>query len=352
MQIRQLSLVIMFISLGVMMTFAKPTLKFRKDGRFKILQFTDLHYSEGAERSESTIALMRQALALENPDFVMLTGDNVTPVDPRRGWLTLTQVLVDYGIPWAVVLGNHDPENYIEITKSQIFETIANQPGNCTEQGPENIAGCGNYVLELYASTAGDDVAAVFYCFDSHGGRGASMYIDMGIPVPDQSDWIKGNQVEWYRHQSRQITEANGGKPLPALAFFHIPLQEFRDVWGKPTTVGVREESICNQHLNSGLFLSMYEMGDVMGVFVGHDHNNNFIGCINDICLAYGQCSGRQCYGKIGRGVRIIELYEGERRFDTWIRKLYDCDDKAGTWNPTANQSPQLFVTYPDSFAE
>ena len=50
----------------------------------------------------------------------------------------------------------------------------------------------------------------------------------------------------------------------------------------------------------------MYECGDVMGIFAGHDHDNNYIGCMHGICLAYGYKSGRQSYGKIGRGVRVI----------------------------------------------
>jgi hypothetical protein len=328
-----------------------PELKFRKDGKFKIVQFTDLHFSVGITRSDSTLMLMKEVIELEHPDLIMLTGDVVTPIDPRRGWLTLTQVLVDAKIPWAVLFGNHDPENYLEISKKQIIETIARQPGNLTVNGPDDLSGNANYVLKVHASNSGK-VAAAFYCLDSHGGRGASMYVELGIPVPDQSDWIKGDQVEWYRRQSRTLTKQNHGEPLPALAFFHIPLPEYRDVVGLPTTVGVREETICAQSINPGLFLSMYESGDVMGAFAGHDHDNNYIGCLRNICLAYGQVSGRQCYGKIGRGARIIELYEGERKFDTWILKLYDCDDKEGTWIPTNDTERKLFVTYPDSFVE
>ena len=39
--------------------------------------------------------------------------------------------------------------------------------------------------------------------------------------------WFTFDQVNWYRSQSAAYTERNGGKPLPALAFFHIPLPEY-----------------------------------------------------------------------------------------------------------------------------
>jgi hypothetical protein len=63
-------------------------------------------------------------------------------------------------------------------------------------------------------------------------------------------------------------------------------------------------------------------MGDVMGTFAGHDHLNDYIGELHGIRLGYGRATGYNTYGKEGfpRGARVIQLFEGERRFDTWIR--------------------------------
>jgi hypothetical protein len=64
----------------------------------------------------------------------------------------------------------------------------------------------------------------------------------------------------------------------------------------------------------------MVEHGDVMGTFTGHDHNNDYIGCLNGICLAYGRFSGsKTTYTDIGYGARVIELTQSVRTFDTWI---------------------------------
>jgi len=100
------------------------------------------------------------------------------------------------------------------------------------------------------------------------------------------------------------------------------------------------------------MYAAMLESKDVMGMFVGHDHDNNYIGCLRGICMAYGQASGRQCYGKIGRGARVIELYEGERKFDTWVLNLYECDRDQDIWKPMDASRQKHLVSYPDSFVE
>ncbi|GHT75371.1 hypothetical protein FACS189456_7200 [Bacteroidia bacterium] len=62
-------------------------------------------------------------------------------------------------------------------------------------------------------------------------------------------------------------------------------------------------------------------MGDVMGIFVGHNHQNDAIGLYREVALAYGRTGGADAYGDFERGARIIELYENQPRiFHTWIR--------------------------------
>ncbi|MNC34498.1 hypothetical protein D3C75_829330 [compost metagenome] len=66
----------------------------------------------------------------------------------------------------------------------------------------------------------------------------------------------------------------------------------------------------------------MAELGHTLGVFVGHDHVNDYWGELHGIRLCYGRASGHNTYGREGfpRGARMIRLYEGERRLDTWLR--------------------------------
>jgi hypothetical protein len=318
----------------------EPVLRFDQDGKFKIVQFTDIHFQYNSFRSDSALILMKRVIEREDPDLVLLTGDIVCSKNTRMAWISLSKILIDAKVPWAVTLGNHDIE--YEMTGAQIMKTISDLPYNLTINGPEGISGNGNYIINILSSES-SKIAALLYCFDSHGG------IDKKNELGSY-DWIKSDQIEWYRKQSKKFTKGNGGTPLPALAFFHIPLPEYKEFTGERSITGIRKEIVCCPDINTGLFASMLELKDVMGIFVGHDHNNNYIGSLHNICLAYGNATGRQCYGEIGRGARIIELYEGKRKFSSWIMKLYECDRDKDIWISTDDYEKKYFVTYPDSF--
>ena len=50
-------------------------LKFNTNGKFKIVQFTDVHYIFNDSRAEVAIERINEVLNAENPDLVMFTGD-------------------------------------------------------------------------------------------------------------------------------------------------------------------------------------------------------------------------------------------------------------------------------------
>ena len=52
-------------------------LKFNADGKFKIVQFTDVHWVPGNPASEEAAERMNEVLDAEKPDFVIYTGDIV-----------------------------------------------------------------------------------------------------------------------------------------------------------------------------------------------------------------------------------------------------------------------------------
>lgn len=337
-----LSFILLILSLGLVSAekSSKPVLKFNQNGKFKIVQFTDIHFQYDSYRSDSALNLMKQVIRKEKPDLVVLTGDVVCSKNTVKAWKSLSKILIDAKVPWAVMLGNHDVE--YELTGQQIMETIEELPYNLSVNGPKDVSGNGNYILKVQSSKS-TETAALLYCFDSH--SSFKPKTNTGT-----YQWFDFSQIKWYRDQSVKFTGQNSGNPLPALAFFHIPFPEYKEVLGKNTTVGIQKESVCSPDINTGMYAAMLECKDIMGVFVGHDHNNNYIGCLHNICLAYGNVTGRQCYGDIGRGARVIELYEGKRKFDTWILKLYECDRDKDIWNATNDYESKFFVSYPDSF--
>lgn len=283
-------------------------LKFNDNGEFKIVQFTDLHFSFNSTKNDSTLLVIRSVAEVEKPDLLVFTGDVVTDIPAREGWHKLGRTLEQIGIPWTITLGNHDDEP--SIARSEIFDLVAKMPYFIGEEGPE-ISGYGNFVLPVLGHASGKP-AGIIYCMDSHGfGR---------ISKLSGYDWFRQDQIQWYKKQSEAFAAANGGAPLPSLAFFHIPLPEYKELG--EDVVGNRLGKVSSPDVNSGMFLTMIECNDILGMFVGHDHNNDYIGRHKDIALAYGRITGADASGKLERGGRVIVMYENEYRFETWIRTL------------------------------
>lgn len=86
----------------------------------------------------------------------------------------------------------------------------------------------------------------------------------------------------------------------PALAYFHIPTPEYNAAFTSPSMlVGEKQEATCSASVNSGLFTSLVESGDVKATFVGHDHVNDYCGNHLGIHLCYGGGIGYHTYGYV-----------------------------------------------------
>ncbi|MBQ8443633.1 MAG: metallophosphoesterase [Bacteroides sp.] len=280
-----------------------------KGGKLRIAQLTDIHWRPGSEKSEKNPDTILKVLEMEKPDVIILTGDVVTHQPAKEGWRSVVGMMEASGIPFAVTMGNHDAENWPE---DSIYHYLSKSRLFIGEKGPEALSGTGNYILPVYASDGTEKVKALLYCMDSND------YTKDAEKFGNYA-WIEWNQIAWYREQSRWYAAQNNGQPLPALAFFHIGVPEFKHIQDRPDMYGHLGENGGFPKINSGMFNAMIEQGDVMGVFVGHDHDNDYIGQEYGIALAYGRVSGHDAYGDLERGARIIELYEDKRQFDTWI---------------------------------
>ena len=286
-------------------------LKFNSNGKFKIVQFTDVHYIANDPRSAVSLECINEVLDAETPDLVIFTGDVIYGQPAEESMRTVLDLVSKRKIPFAVTFGNHDNEQ--GLTREQLLEIIQSIPCNLTTT-TEGISGVTNYILSV-KSSVGDKDAEILYLIDSHSYsqiKGVGGY-----------DYIDFDQIGWYRENSARFTKANGGMPIPSLAFFHIALPEFNRAASDETAVlfGIRKEQACAPKLNSGLFASMKEMGDIEGVFVGHDHDDDYAVMWHGILLAYGRYTGgNTVYNNLPNGARVIELTEGEKGFRTWIR--------------------------------
>lgn len=280
-----------------------------KNGRFKIMQITDTHVNSRSENSAKTVETIAKIIEIEQPDFIIITGDMIVSKPAIDGLKILTNPIVQSQIPWTATFGNHDEE--LDLSKKEIWNFFQTLPNFIGEIG--TVSGVGNNVFPIYSSQNKGKIASVIYTFDS---QDYSRNSSLGY-----YGWVKFDQIDWYRKQSDILTAKNNGKSLPGMAFFHIPLPEFKEMAAdEKELVGEKFEGIASPEINTGLFASFIEKKDVMGAFVGHDHDNNYVGIYRNIALGFGQVSGSNAYGKLERGCRIVELTEGEHTFKTWIR--------------------------------
>lgn len=288
------------------------TLKFNANGKFKIVQFTDVHWVPGNAASETAAERMNEILDAEKPDFVVYTGDVAFGKPATQCYEQAFEPVISRKIPFAFTFGNHDDEQ--GMTRAEIFDFIKDMPGNLTGT-VEGLTGKSNFIVPVLSSD-GKKNAFVLYHFDS--------LSYSPLKEVDGYDWMKADQIDWYRRCSAELTAQNSGKPLPALAFFHIPLPEFNQAARDEDAllIGIRKEEACAPKVNTGLFTAMLEAGDVMGVFAGHDHVNDYVVNWKGILLGYGRYTGGKtvyCDVPWGNGARVIELTEGERSFESWI---------------------------------
>jgi 3',5'-cyclic AMP phosphodiesterase CpdA len=304
---------------------AQRRLQFRADGSFKILAISDLHYRAVAD--PDGLALTEKLITLEKPDLVIADGDNVSGgdcfslEDLRKAVDNVASVMERMQVPWAVVLGNHDQEHFphTNIPRDQAFSLYETFPHNMNGGWARNITGVGAKNLLIWGHDGAAPVADVWL-------------LDSGAGLADRSlryEWIHADQVDWYFQTSKAL-EARFGRKIPGLMFFHIPLPEFHEMIETRKVIGERHEPESPSAINGGLFGALLDRGDVMGVFCGHDHVNNYVGRFHGITLGQVGVVGYYGYPHTppadvtndrARGARVLLLDEAEPgKFKTWMR--------------------------------
>ena len=285
------------------------TLKFNEDKLFKILQFTDVHYDSTEPEDFETSALMRKLLDEENPDFVFLTGDISTGRENVRYLKDALAPITERNLPFALIFGNHDAE-YGE-SHDKLLAELSSIPNCMTSNDTSAGFGKSNFVLPIQ-DEQGNHPWLLF-------GLDSNMYNENKLLKG--YDYIRREQIEWYMSQHRLWKEKEGN--LSSLVFFHIALPEYNDVWDYCSCYGEKQEAVCCPYQNSGMFSAMLEIGMTKGVFVGHDHVNDYWGELYGIRLCYGRATGYNTYGHEGflRGARVIILHsDNTESFDTYVR--------------------------------
>lgn len=139
-----------------------------------------------------------------------------------------------------------------------LIETL---PYSLSEAGPEEVAGTGNYVVEVLARGKSTHSALSIYLLDTH------------AYSPDERkfkgyDWIKQNQIDWFKKTAQGLKKAHGEYTHVHMdmAFIHIPLPEYRDKSNE--VVGAWREGVTAPSFNSGFRDALVEEG-VLAVSCG-----------------------------------------------------------------------------------
>lgn len=285
----------------------------------------------------NTTRFVQRMIEAEKPDFIAFTGDNIFGASTADAAESLSEAFapaIESKLPWAAILGNHDHES--TMTREELMSFISLMDYSLSQINPfgkgsnAHIDGFGNYNIQIYGASGSALVNTSIlnlYFLDSGDRETVEGIRTYG--------WIKESQLHWLRSISEgfQAKKFDGADLLsrlsPALAFFHIPIPEVRQLWYKEI-VGQFQEAVACSSVNSGVLQTLVSMKDVKAVFLGHDHTNDFCGEMEGIQFCYGGGSGYHGYGKVGwpRRARIIlaELESGEKawngvgRIKTWKR--------------------------------
>ncbi|WP_461218086.1 metallophosphoesterase [Lapidilactobacillus salsurivasis] len=270
------------------------------DKSLEILQFTDIHIGQTPLNKEDlkTLKMIDLTLATTPADLAVITGDLIWSdgvTAPEKGLASLAKIFNKYSIPVAITYGNHDSE--ASLTRSDLHELEAKLFNNLAVKTNRfydaNQKEC--FTIEI---NRGNRLSNVLYFIDS----GADALIDY-----ESYDWVSLEQIQWYEETYKKLSTIN---PTNDLCFLHIPLPEYKQasehiIDGNFWELNPR---ISSPKLNTGLFSHIFGNHHILGIFCGHDHDNNFEGVYLGHRLIYGNVSGYNCYGELPRGFRSIGL--------------------------------------------
>lgn len=356
------------------------TFKKAADRDFKVLQFTDVHIGGGGfsgQKDAWAMSAVATMIRAEKPDLVVVTGDIAYPVPFQAGTFNnlnatkiFSRMMESLGVYWTFAFGNHDTELYSLYTRKDIckyyedanFEYCLFRAGFCDDEDviSKTSRGFGNDMIVVKNPDGSvNPINQAIVTFDSHSYTDGDYF---GIAW--KYDNIHQCQIDWYEEKMDMLKDKNGGVEVNNLAFFHIPLVEYREAWanvidsgitpvaGKPikgngsTTTfiygnmgendkqknGVRTYGVFCGSSTDNLFESGLTHG-MQGIFCGHDHYNNFSvlyqrdGDPRGIRLTYGMSIDYLAYAGIykrhsQRGTTVITINENGI-FDSQPKNYY-----------------------------
>lgn len=366
----------------------KPLLKFH-DGQFKIVIFADLHFGEnawttwGPLQDLASLEVMKTVLDLEQPDFIVYLGDQLTAnnllsSNATAYWEMLTEPAASRKVPWAAVMGNHDsapfeweadwfgpagipgpfefptgvsytdsyrPASSAPVnrrrrrlldntmstsSRASLARYDASRPGSLTRGGDASLwPSVTNFALPVWPAALPDAAAG-----GSAAGRPAAFLYFLDSGGGSYPEVISFKQAQWFNESARKLNP----DLVPELVFFHIPAQAYAAVNPAPTgkeggklappCVGALnyDPEVSAQAAEWGLLEGLQGRPSVKATFVGHNHGKDWCCPHGGLWLCFARHTGHGGYGDWIRGARVVRLREaaaaiaGPLSLDTWVR--------------------------------
>ena len=311
-------------------------IKFRPDGTLTILQVSDAQDMH-IVRPEM-VRMLNEIYDNEQPDLVVFTGDNIlgNHIDdmlvgsrhPRRSRhfterrirIALRHILEPLelrDIPFTMTYGNHDDRNaFSQREQAEFWKEYSDFFG----LADDDRVPCDTFFVPIY-SADGAHIVYGIYMMDS-AGKG-----DDG----EGYDGVQPCSLDWYRETSRALQAQNGGKPVRALMFQHIPFPESAQLFkpcAKDDAGAIRSADggyfrldpekatgFAYEHAflreDHGQLATVLERGDIDAVVSGHLHLNGYDGVVQGQRVIATPGASFRCYGlPQTRGVRVFHLRE------------------------------------------
>ena len=321
------------------------TLKFNEDGKFTILNISDIQ--DGYPLNELTRDYIEKTVDKVQPNLIVLTGDNISGYDvleekdAEKAIREFMDIFQERDIKVAAVFGNHDDEETKSTKEHQLsiyesYDCYVGEAGFCIKDR------VGTYNLPIMKSDGS--------------GYGFNLWLTDSGTYNTENDYggyacVYKEQIEWYKETSAKLTKENGGEPVPAINFQHIIVPEIYDalqqtklIWfgriirGKnplndsikfyklpKDAVGQLREYPCPPYYNNGQYDAMLEMGDVLATVSGHDHENTFEIDYKGIKIINTPTIGFNAYNDINVGARVFVIDENAPEdFETYCLTVSD----------------------------
>ena len=277
------------------------------DRDFVILNLTDLQLSNNdslGDLFDKVKAQTDRMVRDTKPDLITLTGDNAWG---DFAYVKFIKWIDSYGIPWAPVFGNHDPERCPGAF--WVAYNLAKAKHCLFRFGPKGM-GYGNYILNI---TQNGDLLHSLILMDTHTEITAENI--NGTPGEFHYDHLWGNQMQWYSWAIDGIAAA-AGHPVESTVLFHIPMYEYKTAWQEATGLtewhdyapgsfrgdyaetgfGIRLDPGGWPERSNGFFDLLKEKGSTKNVLCGHDHRNSYSLVYQGIRLTFALKDGPGCY--------------------------------------------------------